>query len=143
MKTIKKSYLIKALIPVLSSINIYNINCAIGCIDNSYHMEKKGDPKTFHYVKCNCDCQKYAASAVRGICPKCGHYHDPGEFNVASYEELKNKKTASSKEQCICKEKENVKSVCAVNLKNIDFKRNFKKEINFAAKAKVLKKAAN
>jgi len=55
---------------------------AIGCMDKSYHVKKKYDYKVYHYVQCNCPCHKYVHSFDRGICPQCGHYHDPGEFNV-------------------------------------------------------------
>jgi len=79
---------------ILTSImilNSTNLSCSIGCMDDSYHVERKNDPKTFHYVQCNCNCRKYATSVVRGKCSQCGHYHDAKDFDVLSYAELKKK----------------------------------------------------
>ncbi|KKP29228.1 MAG: hypothetical protein UR12_C0012G0016 [candidate division TM6 bacterium GW2011_GWF2_30_66] len=83
---VKKIILVS--ITILNSTNLYS---SIGCMDDSYHTKRKNDPKTYHYVKCNCPCHKYSASFVRGKCPQCGHYHDPKDFNPSSYEELKKK----------------------------------------------------
>jgi len=76
----------------------------IGCMDDSYHTKKACDHKLYHYVRCNCPCHKYRKSFVRGKCPKCGHYHDPGEFHILTYadfqalvKEQKAKKTAKKK----------------------------------------------
>ena len=81
----------KIILTSIMFLNSTNLSGAIGCLDDSYHVERKNDPKTFHYVKCNCDCSKYAASFVRGKCPQCGHYHDPKDFSTLSYAELKKK----------------------------------------------------
>ncbi len=51
---------------------------APGCMDNSYHLTKMFDYKAYHYVSCNCPCQKqYKILADRGQCTKCQHYRDP------------------------------------------------------------------
>ncbi len=79
---------------VLSLISTNTIYPAIGCQAKSYHLKKKYDYKVYHYVQCNCQCHKYAHSFERGKCSQCGHYHDPGEFNVlapVSVEETKRK----------------------------------------------------
>lgn len=51
---------------------------APGCMDNSYHLTKMFDYKGYHYVPCNCPCEKqYKILADRGKCSKCQHYRDP------------------------------------------------------------------
>jgi hypothetical protein len=53
---------------------------APGCIDNSWHVKRLFDTKTYHLVThrvgrydtyCQCPCTK--VSADRGICFQCGH----------------------------------------------------------------------
>jgi hypothetical protein len=46
-----------------------------GCMDNSYHLTRACDDKSYHYVACNCPCVKQLP-AVRNMCIKCGHYHE-------------------------------------------------------------------
>jgi len=63
----------------LLSILVINQNYgAIGCQDNSWHMKKAYDHKTYHYVQCNCECHKWP-QRPDGTCSKCGHRHDPGQ----------------------------------------------------------------
>lgn len=81
----------KIILTSIMALNSTSLSGAIGCMDDSYHVERKNDPKTYHYVKCNCPCDKYSASFVRGKCPRCGHYHDPKDFNTQSYADLKKK----------------------------------------------------
>ena len=76
----KLIYIITAIL-FLSATN--QLNTQIGCMDNSWHLKKKDDHKEYHYVQCNCECHRYAQSFDRGKCSKCGHYHDPKEFNQA------------------------------------------------------------
>lgn len=54
---------------------------SLGCMDNSYHMEKPYDMKNYHYVHCDCPCQ--SIGNTRGKCRKCLHYGAPfrGELN--------------------------------------------------------------
>jgi len=64
---------------VLLSILVVSQNYgAIGCQDNSFHLKKKYDHKTYHYVQCNCECHKWP-QRPDGTCSKCGHRHDPGQ----------------------------------------------------------------
>ncbi|MFC1842541.1 hypothetical protein ACFLYU_02695 [Candidatus Dependentiae bacterium] len=79
------------LMAIMLTLNSSYLAGAIGCMDNSYHTKRKNDHKEYHYVQCNCPCHKYRSSFVRGKCPKCGHYHDPGEFEILTYAELKEK----------------------------------------------------
>jgi hypothetical protein len=68
-----KSLYIKLLI--LSTIKSF---AAPGCIDNSYHLTQLFDYKNYHYVACNCPCQKqYKIISKRAQCQKCHHYRDP------------------------------------------------------------------
>jgi len=79
----------KMFIVLLLLANTNTLFAAIGCMDNSYHTKQKIDYKTYHYVQCNCPCHKYASSFVRGKCPKCGHYHDPGDFEVLTSADIR------------------------------------------------------
>ncbi|MFC1841443.1 hypothetical protein ACFLYA_00020 [Candidatus Dependentiae bacterium] len=91
------------LLAIMLIANAYTLWGRIGCMDNSYHTKKKNDHKTYHYVQCNCPCHKYRNSFVRGQCPRCGHYHDPGEFQPSTYTELKKRCTickGEPKEEC-------------------------------------------
>lgn len=51
-----------------------------GCLDNSYHLAKRGDPKTYHELKdiyqCDCECEKKYVMMADGTCTKCMHRHD-------------------------------------------------------------------
>jgi len=59
------------------------LSAAPGCLDNSWHLTQMFDHKEYHYVDCNCPCEKrYAISAHRGQCSKCGHYRDPIETDI-------------------------------------------------------------
>jgi len=53
-----------------------NLQAVIGCLDNSYHGEKRNDFKNYHGTACNCQCWKHKWSPDRNKCTKCGHYHD-------------------------------------------------------------------
>ena len=66
---------------VLSFFSVDQINTAPGCQDNSWHLKKKYDAKTYHYVQCNCQCHKWP-QAADGTCTKCGHRHDPGTWTI-------------------------------------------------------------
>ncbi|MDR3551377.1 MAG: hypothetical protein P4L31_08240 [Candidatus Babeliales bacterium] len=49
-----------------------------GCIDNSWHLARAYDPKTYHLVSnCTCPCSRYSQSEDRGRCSKCKHFRDP------------------------------------------------------------------
>ncbi len=68
----------------------------IGCMDKSKHLNEKYDYKTYHYVHCTCDCQRYAQSSDRGLCSECGHYHDPGSWEIVGYNNKIRLKKSSS-----------------------------------------------
>lgn len=59
-------------------------NGEIGCIDNSEHLECSGDSKDYHYVACNCPCQRYTQIADRNKCTKCNHFHDIKPYIIIS-----------------------------------------------------------
>lgn len=74
---------------LLSIFMIMEASAAIGCMDKSYHMQKSGDIKEFHYVSCSCPC-KYT-KAYRGKCTRCNHYgrSDRGALNaLQAYESV-------------------------------------------------------
>lgn len=50
------------------------LHAKIGCMDNSWHLQKKYDSKEYHYVACDCPCTDTIAN--RNQCPCCDHYHD-------------------------------------------------------------------
>ncbi len=59
-------------------VSAVNLTAAPGCIDNSYHLTKLFDYKNYHYVSCNCPCQKqYKITSKQAQCQKCHHYRDP------------------------------------------------------------------
>lgn len=57
------------------------LHAKVGCLDNSWHLKKKYDHKTYHAVSCSCDCDAQKARGLhaqnRDQCLECGHYHDP------------------------------------------------------------------
>lgn len=73
---------------IISSCIFKSIISQIGCMDNSHHLQQKYDSKEYHYVQCNCPCDRYAAvgkkAPSRNQCLECGHYHDPKPHYVAS-----------------------------------------------------------
>jgi len=52
---------------------------SIGCMDRSKHtyIYDGYDYKNYHYVRCNCPCERYQQLPERGECMKCGHYGAP------------------------------------------------------------------
>lgn len=77
---------IKSVVFIVSTLSMPLLRAEVGCMDNSHHMKKTVDYKTYHYVHCNCDCKHHQKSSDRGICSKCGHYRDPGKFEIIRYE---------------------------------------------------------
>lgn len=55
---------------------------AVGCMDNSWHLQKKYDTKSFHYVQCNCPCYQHKTLKTAGLCLQCQHYHMPRKWQV-------------------------------------------------------------
>lgn len=51
-----------------------------GCMDNSWHLKRKFDDKTYHYVECNCPCDSWRAKGfyapLKHKCLECGHTHE-------------------------------------------------------------------
>lgn len=84
----KRTWFISATIAALA----VSARAEVGCMDNSYHMKHAADHKTYHYVQCNCTCKHHKMSTDRGICSKCGHYRDPGSFEVVRYNAKKEMK---------------------------------------------------
>lgn len=72
----------KTLILLILFTTSFRLNTSIGCMDNSYHMQQKGDTKEFHYVYCSCPCKNVISK--RGKCIRCGHFGRPdrGEINA-------------------------------------------------------------
>lgn len=62
---------------LLCSLFLCYLHAAPGCMDNSYHLTRNNDPKEFHYVSCNCPCQKQYRMFANGTCSKCRHFQDP------------------------------------------------------------------
>ncbi len=58
------------------------LKCQIDCLDNSWHLKRKNDDKSYHQVAdCNCPCDSYKAQGLytpqRNRCLECRHFHDP------------------------------------------------------------------
>ena len=71
------------LITVSTLLNTRSINGKVGCMDNSWHLKKAYDYKTYHYVYCSCPCEKeYEQLSNRGQCWKCHHYHEPQNIEI-------------------------------------------------------------
>src|ERR1700722_11180604 len=72
-------------IVLIMSLASTHIKARVGCLDNSWHLEKTVDDKSYHYVECNCPCEKrYVQLANRGRCTKCRHFHDAQPMIVIS-----------------------------------------------------------
>ena len=104
MKNIKRKTILFISSILFSTNSLFG---TIGCMDNSYHIKQKFDHKRYHYVQCNCPCHKYINSFVKGVCPQCGHYHDPRDFEVLTYAdinalEIQETTTKTSHECCQC-----------------------------------------
>ena len=67
-----KTYLYTLYIGMLISNAI--LQAKVGCMDNSWHLQKKYDAKEYHYVACNCPCTSTIANRNQCLC--CNHYHD-------------------------------------------------------------------
>lgn len=68
---------------------ITGLNAEVGCMDNSWHLEKKYDDHSYHYVSCNCPCSKrYKIFADRGRCMQCRHFRDPKPYVIITSEAL-------------------------------------------------------
>ena len=73
--------MIKRILILLAMLAFLLNKAACDCMDNSWHLQKKYDTKTYHLVNdCYCPCGKgpaYKILASRGKCLTCGHYRDP------------------------------------------------------------------
>lgn len=58
-----------------------SIRSEMGCMEKSLYLMEKYDPKVWHYVECNCPCEKYMAQCTHTMpldrCPMCWHVHIP------------------------------------------------------------------
>ena len=59
----------------------YRVFSRIGCMDNSFHLNKSPDFKTYHYVNCDCPCEQNIILEDRAKCLRCQHYHNPKDLN--------------------------------------------------------------
>ncbi len=65
-------------------------NAEVGCMDNSWHLQKDFDDKDYHYVQCDCPCtKKHKILADRGICMKCKHFRIPKSISAMSHKSNK------------------------------------------------------
>lgn len=57
----------------------FAVQAAPECVERSWHLAKKDDPKVYHPADCSCPCGSYSSNdrykiiAQRGICVECGH----------------------------------------------------------------------
>lgn len=50
---------------------------APSCVSKSCHLACPNDPKEFHYIECNCPCDKQYEIYANGRCSRCMHLQDP------------------------------------------------------------------
>jgi hypothetical protein len=81
--------LYKVILSCLALMGNVPMQGQIGCIDNSEHLQKSGDAKQYHYVSCNCPCDRYTQIADRNKCTKCNHYHDIKPYIIISRSKAK------------------------------------------------------
>lgn len=64
---------------ITSSLLSVPLHGAPGCMDNSFHADPcvPYDYKNYHYVECNCRCERYSLLYTRGRCGGCHHYRVP------------------------------------------------------------------
>lgn len=67
---------------LLSLISSVGLHAAVGCMDDSYHLQKSNDHKTRHYVSCNCPCSQHKILSHDSKCLVCSHYHKPKQWIV-------------------------------------------------------------
>jgi len=83
MKNKHNSTLLLLFMVVISALHTSRLNGRVGCMDNSWHLKKAYDDKTYHYVYCTCPCEKrYEQSPNRRKCWKCRHYHEPQSIEM-------------------------------------------------------------
>ena len=72
---------IPMLLGILLMMNSTVLESKIGCLANSTHLKTRGDTKSYHLVRCLCDCDHYHAKGAycraQNKCYGCGHSHDP------------------------------------------------------------------
>lgn len=54
-----------------------SIYAAPSCVSKSCHLACANDPKEYHYLNCNCPCDKQYEIYANGRCSKCMHLQDP------------------------------------------------------------------
>ena len=57
------------------------------CLDNSFHLDRSCGPdfKKYHHVQCNCPCNRYLRSFIKGRCEQCWHYRVPRPLEIVRY----------------------------------------------------------
>ncbi len=84
------------------SIYYHSFKAEIGCMDNSWHLQKRYDYKEYHFVSCNCPCSKGKLLNDRGKCLSCQHYRDPQPFIIVTHND---QPASSSKQSHVSKKK--------------------------------------
>ena len=77
----KKNILIGLSALLICSSGLY---AAIGCMDDSYYLQRSNDHKARHYVSCNCPCSQQKILSHDSKCLVCSHYHAPKQWMVIS-----------------------------------------------------------
>ena len=72
----------KITVVVLSLLLSAGLYAAIGCMDDSYYLQRSNDHKTRHYVSCNCPCSQQKILSHDSKCLVCFHYHEPKQWKV-------------------------------------------------------------
>jgi hypothetical protein len=72
---------------LLALLGVTLLHCQFDCLDNSWHLAKKNDDKSYHGVSCTCPCDAYRAKGLyteqRNRCLQCLHFHDPRPLSVS------------------------------------------------------------
>ena len=77
----KKNIAICMVLSFICSVDLY---AAIGCMDDSYYLQRSNDHKARHYVSCNCPCSHHKILSHDSKCLVCFHYHEPKKWAVIS-----------------------------------------------------------
>ncbi len=93
---------------MLVSLFFVSIDAAPGCMDNSYHADPCApyDYKNYHYVDCDCPCERYAQLYNRGMCGGCHHYRIPRDSKLdAALDKMRPRSVTSASRIGTCNSK--------------------------------------